>query len=128
MYVRNGPNMRCWPPTNNHHAFNGEAMLHMVALSSNNSVSYSNSWVEQKHQDAGFGGECGPSFSFGDINGGGLAFLRLLILGMKLKLLGTQRPPQVEIGMKIVNMFRIIKFRKDCKQVLHQLYIMQTSY
>ena len=128
MYVRNGPNMRCRPPTNKHHAFNGEAMLHMVTLSSEQSVKYTNSWVEQKNQDAGGGGECGPNFSFGDINGGGLAFLRLLVLRLKLKLLGIQRPPQVDIEVIKVKTAQNKNFRKEGKLVLLQLFIMQTNF
>ena len=72
-------------------------MLHMIAMSSNNSIHYTNSWVEQRHQDAGGGQQCQPSFSFGDINSGGLAFLRVLLLGLRLKILGLSRPPQVYV-------------------------------
>ena len=97
LYVRSGPNLQCWPPSNKHHAFNGEAMLHMVAPSHSHQIRYTNSWVMQKHQDSGFVGECGPAFGFGDLNGGGLAFLRVLLLRLRMKLLGISRPPQVGV-------------------------------
>ena len=42
-------------------------------------------------------GECGPAFGFGDLNGGGLAFLRVLLLRLRMKLLGISRPPQVGV-------------------------------
>jgi carotenoid cleavage dioxygenase-like enzyme len=27
-FYRIGTNLRCWPPSNAHHAFNGDAMIH----------------------------------------------------------------------------------------------------
>ena len=69
----------------------------MVAPSHSHQIRYTNSWVMQRHQDSGFVGECGPAFGFGDLNGGGLAFLRVLLLRLRMKLLGISRPPQVGV-------------------------------
>ena len=34
LIYRTGANLACWPPANKHHAFNGEAMLHLLHFQS----------------------------------------------------------------------------------------------
>ena len=100
MFVRMGTNAKCWPPVSAHHAFNGEAMMHRILLRDQSTLEYSNSYVEE-YQSGLFNNEsCTgesclvPSFSFGDINKGGLALLRLLLIKLRNRITGESMPSQ----------------------------------
>lgn len=105
-FYRIGTNLRCWPPSNAHHPFNGDAMIHRIEVT-NSSLFYSNAWVEEDVQPtaadtltvAGGGRDlmcstCAPAFSFGDVNTGSLTtLLRLLLVRLRAHLvLGLQAP------------------------------------
>jgi len=90
MYVRTGANPRCWPPSNIHHAFCQDAMLHRISLEGDK-VYYSNSWIEEDPLGRSPGGECQPKFGAGDIYNGGLAILRMVIVGILDKLAGIPK-------------------------------------
>ena len=91
LYLRTGPNPRCWPPSGRVHAFGPDAMLHRVSLeaAANGSLEavYTNSWIQPPRQRA-----CGPSFGVGDLFSGGLALPRLLVLTAMATLVGVELP------------------------------------
>jgi len=91
LYLRTGPNPRCWPPSGRVHAFGPDAMIHRVSLEAagNGTVQavYSNSWIQPARQRA-----CGPSGGAGDLLAGGLALPRMLILAAIATLVGVELP------------------------------------
>ena len=103
MFVRMGANTKCWPPTGIHHAFNGEAMIHRLTVKDKDTLEYSNSWIDSQPEDrlnvfsneTCYGESCGiPYFSYGDLNHGGFALLRLLLINLRAKLLDVNTPTQ----------------------------------
>ena len=103
MFVRMGANTICWPPTGVHHAFNGEAMIHMVTIKDGETLEYTNSLIDSKPEDrlnafsneTCLGNSCGvPYFGFGDLNRGGFALLRLLLVKLRAKIMNLNTPTQ----------------------------------
>jgi carotenoid cleavage dioxygenase len=102
-FLRIGTNLRCWPPSNAHHPFNGDSMIHRIDVK-NSSLFYSNSWVDETPQPDALStsdnsdnlrcSSCSPVFSFGDVNAGGLSLLRLLLVKLRTSVLGITSPTQ----------------------------------
>ncbi len=87
---------------------NSLSLIFRIELT-NSSLFYSNSWVEKTEEplvdtltapgdvnDMMACSTCAPTFSFGDVNSGGLALLRLLLVQLKTRLLLGARAPMQE--------------------------------
>lgn len=87
VYVRTGPNTRCWPPSAKQHAFTGEAMLHRIHLDER-SAKYSNHWIRHPafNESEVPGSPCPPSAGLGDLANGGLALPRVLLSRLRTRL------------------------------------------
>ena len=101
--TRTGANPRCWPPTNIHHAFGGEAMLHMVSVEEGEEgveVMYTNSWIQPAQRPCSFG------FGPGDILTGGFALARALVLRAMAQVAGAPVPPQERLQAGATSLVR----------------------
>ena len=101
MFVRMGTNAKVWPPTSVHHPFNGESMMHRIVIGGNYSIEYSNNYVEEesRFQLADFRNESIPeeegmfSYSYGDVNHGGFALLKIILVKIRNALKGIKPNP-----------------------------------
>ena len=100
MFVRMGTNAKVWPPTNVHHPFNGESMMHRIFINGNSTIEYSNNYVEESRSAYAmdFANETVAkdegifTYSFGDVNHGGFALMRIILIKIRNALKGITTP------------------------------------